>query len=47
MTILTAVWLSLYRIGDTQTNLSFFIAFATINAVYCCESPCSSPCSPN
>ncbi|KAK4043450.1 hypothetical protein C8A01DRAFT_32376 [Parachaetomium inaequale] len=35
MTILTAVWLSLYRIGDTRTNLSFFIAFATINAVYC------------
>jgi hypothetical protein len=38
MTILTAVWLSLYRIGDSQTNLSFFIAFATINAVYCCKS---------
>ncbi|KAK4239674.1 hypothetical protein C8A03DRAFT_32275 [Achaetomium macrosporum] len=35
MTILTAVWLSLYRIGDTQTNLSLYIAFATINAVYC------------
>jgi hypothetical protein len=39
MTILTAVWLSLYRIGDSQTNLSFFIAFASINAVYCCKSP--------
>lgn len=37
MTILTAVWLSLYRIGDSQTNLSFFIAFASINAVYCCK----------
>ncbi|KAK3308774.1 EXS family-domain-containing protein [Chaetomium strumarium] len=35
MTILTAVWLSLYRIGDTQTNLSLYIALATINAVYC------------
>ncbi|KAJ4306438.1 Xenotropic and polytropic retrovirus receptor 1 [Collariella sp. IMI 366227] len=35
MTILTAVFLSLYRIGDGTTNLSLFIAFATINAVYC------------
>ncbi|KAK4157608.1 protein SYG1 [Chaetomidium leptoderma] len=35
MTILTALWLSLYRIGDSNTNLSFFIAFASINAVYC------------
>ncbi|KAL2128769.1 hypothetical protein VTI74DRAFT_8675 [Chaetomium olivicolor] len=35
MTILTAVCLSLYRIGDGTTNLSLFIAFATINAVYC------------
>ena len=42
MTILTAVWLSLYRIGDSQTNLSFFIAFASINAVYCCKP--SPPC---
>jgi hypothetical protein len=36
MTILTAIWLSLYRIGDTQTNRSLYIALATINAVYCC-----------
>ncbi|KAL2151899.1 hypothetical protein VTH82DRAFT_5083 [Thermothelomyces myriococcoides] len=35
MTILTAVWLSLYRINQTQTNLSFYIVFATINALYC------------
>ncbi|KAL1841452.1 hypothetical protein VTJ49DRAFT_7067 [Mycothermus thermophilus] len=35
MTIITAVWLSLYRIGDSHTNLSLFITFATINAVYC------------
>lgn len=35
MTILTAVCLSLYRISNTQTNMSLFITFATINAVYC------------
>ncbi|KAK3325567.1 EXS family-domain-containing protein [Apodospora peruviana] len=35
MSILTAVFLSLFRIDDTQLNLSFFITFATINAVYC------------
>jgi hypothetical protein len=23
--------------GDSQTNLSFFIAFASINAIYCCK----------
>lgn len=42
MTILTAVWLSLYRMGDSQTNLSFFIAFASINAIYCCKHHPSS-----
>ncbi|KAL2260038.1 hypothetical protein VTK26DRAFT_6096 [Humicola hyalothermophila] len=35
MTIITAVLLSLYRISGTKTNLSFYIAFAAINAVYC------------
>ncbi|KAK4225028.1 EXS family-domain-containing protein [Podospora fimiseda] len=35
MTILTAVFLSMYRISNTETNMSLFIAFATINAVYC------------
>ncbi|KAK3902916.1 hypothetical protein C8A05DRAFT_33337, partial [Staphylotrichum tortipilum] len=35
MTILTAVFLSMYRIGDSKTNLSIFITFATINAIYC------------
>ncbi|KAL2266441.1 hypothetical protein VTJ83DRAFT_5793 [Remersonia thermophila] len=34
MTITTAVWLSLYRIDNTRTNLSFFITFATISALY-------------
>ncbi|KAL2119304.1 hypothetical protein VTJ04DRAFT_6264 [Mycothermus thermophilus] len=35
MTILTALWLSLYRLDNTKTNLSVFITFATINAIYC------------
>ncbi|KAK3986315.1 EXS family-domain-containing protein [Cladorrhinum sp. PSN332] len=35
MTIFTAMFLSMYRISNTQTNMSLFIAFATINAVYC------------
>ncbi|KAM7198062.1 EXS family domain containing protein [Naviculisporaceae sp. PSN 640] len=35
MTIITAVCLSLYRIDGTQANLSLFITFAAINAVYC------------
>lgn len=39
MTILAAVCLSLYRIDGTQANLSLFITFAAINAVYCCKSP--------
>ena len=38
MTIITAVCLSLYRINGNSTNLSFYIAFAAINAVYCCKS---------
>jgi hypothetical protein len=37
MTILAGVWLSLYRISDTHTNLSLFILFSTVNAIYCCE----------
>jgi hypothetical protein len=39
MTILTAVCLSLYRIGDSHVNLSLFITFAAINGVYCCGFP--------
>ncbi|KAK0651689.1 EXS family-domain-containing protein [Cercophora newfieldiana] len=35
MSIMAAVFLSLYRIDGTQTNLSLFIMFAAINAVYC------------
>ncbi|KAK4147228.1 uncharacterized protein C8A04DRAFT_34420 [Dichotomopilus funicola] len=35
MTILTAVLLSVYRMSDSKTNISLFIAFATVNAVYC------------
>lgn len=42
MTIIAAVCLSLYRINGTQANLSLFITFAAINAVYCCNSPHTS-----
>ncbi|KAK4191706.1 EXS family-domain-containing protein [Podospora australis] len=35
MTILTAIFLSLYRIENTQSNMSLFITFGTINAIYC------------
>lgn len=35
MSILAAVFLSMYRIDGTQANLSIFIMFAAINAVYC------------
>ncbi|KAK4656978.1 Xenotropic and polytropic retrovirus receptor 1 [Podospora pseudocomata] len=35
MTILTAVFLSLYRIENSQANLSLFITFGTVNAIYC------------
>jgi xenotropic and polytropic retrovirus receptor 1 len=38
MSIMAAVFLSVYRIDGTQTNLSLFIMFAAINAVYCCKS---------
>lgn len=38
MTILSLVALSLYRIDGTHFNLALFIAFAAINAVYCCMS---------
>ncbi|KAI5461447.1 EXS family-domain-containing protein [Mariannaea sp. PMI_226] len=34
-TIITAVMLSLFRINGTHTNLGLFIAFATINGIYC------------
>jgi len=37
MSILTAVLLSCYRIHGSQTNLSLFITFASINAIYCCK----------
>ncbi|KAK3359866.1 EXS family-domain-containing protein [Lasiosphaeria hispida] len=35
MSILAAVLLSIYRIDGTRVNLSFFITFAALNAVYC------------
>lgn len=35
MTILTAVFLSLFRIENSQTNMSLFIVFGAINATYC------------
>ncbi|KAK3327609.1 SPX domain-containing protein [Cercophora scortea] len=35
MTILAAICLSLYRIDGTRMTLSFFLTFATINAIYC------------
>src|SRR5271167_298523 len=38
MTILYYVTLSLYRIHQTQSTLTIFISFATVNAIYCCES---------
>ncbi|KAF5025967.1 hypothetical protein F66182_1935 [Fusarium sp. NRRL 66182] len=34
-TILAAVMLSLYRIDGSNTNLALFIAFSTMNSVYC------------
>ena len=39
MSIMTATLLSVYRIDGTQANLSAFIAFASINAIYCCKLP--------
>ncbi len=45
MSILAAVLLSVYRMDDSQVSLSFFITFATINAVYCCKSPAYRPLS--
>ncbi|KAK1761008.1 EXS family-domain-containing protein [Echria macrotheca] len=35
MSILTAVFLSCFRIHNSETNMSLFITFAAINAVYC------------
>ncbi|KAK7403634.1 Xenotropic and polytropic retrovirus receptor 1 [Neonectria punicea] len=35
-TIIAAVMLSFYRFNDTRTNLGLFIAFSTVNSVYCC-----------
>jgi len=35
MTILSAVCLSVYRMGDSRVNLSAFIAVSVINAIYC------------
>lgn len=43
MSILTAALLSVYRIDGTQANLSAFIAFASINAIYCCKPPSLCP----
>ncbi len=47
MTIVTAVCLSLYRIDDRKIALSFYIAFAAINAVYCCKPPFPSLLAPS
>lgn len=38
-TIVAAVMLSLYRLSGTHTKLGLFIAFSTINSIYCCELP--------
>ena len=38
-TILFYMSLSLYRIDRADSLKALFIAFATINSVYCCESP--------
>ncbi|KEY73324.1 hypothetical protein S7711_01440 [Stachybotrys chartarum IBT 7711] len=35
MSIMSAVTLSLYRIDGTRVNLGLFIAFSTINGIYC------------
>ncbi|KAL1880202.1 hypothetical protein VTK73DRAFT_6030 [Phialemonium thermophilum] len=35
MSIMAAVWLSLFRINPTDANLAGFITFSTVNAVYC------------
>jgi hypothetical protein len=43
MSILAAVTLSIYRINNTHANLALFIAFATINAIYCCQFPLPLP----
>lgn len=37
MTILAAVFLSIYRIDGSHTNLALFITFSTINGVYTCK----------
>lgn len=43
MSIVAAVTLSLYRISPGAGTLGAFIAFSTINAIYCCMSMFSSP----
>ena len=40
MSIMAAVCLSLYRIENSRSNIALFIAFSTINGIYCCK--CSS-----
>ncbi|KAK5662972.1 hypothetical protein OQA88_6384 [Cercophora sp. LCS_1] len=35
MSIMTAIFLSCYRIDGSEANLGLFITFATINAIYC------------
>lgn len=43
MTILSYVFLSMYRISRTNTNLSLFIAFSVVNGLYTCESSRHGP----
>jgi hypothetical protein len=38
MTIMYYVTLSLYRMHKTHSMLALFTTFATVNAVYCCQS---------
>jgi hypothetical protein len=42
MTILSAVFLSAYRIDGSHSNLALFITFSTINGVYTCKSLATS-----
>lgn len=37
MSIVAAVTLSCYRISPGKGTLGAFVAFSTINAIYCCE----------
>jgi len=39
MTILSAVCLSVYRIENSRSSLTAFIAISVVNAIYCCMAP--------